>query len=558
MKIAIAQLNPVIGDFFNNATRMINQTQQAKANGCDLVVFPELSICGYPPLDLLEDREFVESGINALQWLINHIDGIGVIAGCVLPNPDKEGKRLHNAAVLFENGRILHQVNKSLLPAYDVFDESRYFEPGKSNRPIDWKGKKIGLTICEDVWNDKSIFPNRLYHTDPVEILVQAGTDMLINISASVYHHDKPAFRTRMLSAIATKYRVPLIYANQVGGSDSILFDGASMIFDREGRLCARARDFEEDMVFWNADAVTDNACELHEHAKSATESVLKALIMGVRDYVTKCGFQDVVIGLSGGIDSALVLAVACLALGPEHVQAVFMPSRYTSRDNYEDTRQLADNFGVDCRTIPIDAIFQEFIQSMQIDYQENNPGVVEQNIQARIRGSILMAISNSNNSLVLSTGNKSELAVGYCTLYGDMNGGLAVISDVPKTLVYEIARFINTPAERIPKRILEKAPSAELKPNQTDQDDLPPYDILDAVLKAYVEELKTSAEIVQMGFEQNLVRDIIARIDRNEYKRFQAAPGLKVTSRAFGFGRRYPLAKRHQRDWCIQHLKNS
>jgi len=489
---------------------------------------------------------------------VNDITGIGVIVGCVLRNPDAEGKRLYNSAVFFENGRILHQVNKSLLPAYDVFDESRYFEPGKNNFPLTWKGKKIGVTICEDVWNDKSIFPNRLYHTDPVEMLIQEGAGMLINISASVFHHGKPLFRSQMLSAIAMKYGIPLIYANQVGGADSVLFDGVSMIFDQTGRLCARAKDFEEDMVIWNADDADENLLELHDISESTSESVLKALIMGVRDYVSKCGFHDVVIGLSGGIDSALVLAIACMALGPDHVRAVFMPSIYTSTDNYEDTSQLANNFGVICRTIPIDMIFQEFIQSMQIDYQEDNPGVTEQNIQARIRGSILMAISNANNSLVLSTGNKSELAVGYCTLYGDMNGGLAVISDVPKTMVYEIARFINIPAERIPKRILEKAPSAELKPNQTDQDDLPAYDILDAVLKAYVEDLKTSAEIIQMGFDQNLVRDIISRIDKNEYKRYQAAPGLKITSRAFGFGRRYPLAKRYQRDWRKPNPNNS
>ncbi|MFZ3045564.1 MAG: NAD+ synthase [Desulfatirhabdiaceae bacterium] len=558
MKIAVAQLNPVIGDFFNNTTRMIAWAKKAKDRNCDLVVFPELSICGYPPLDLLEDREFIESGINALDWLVNDISGIGVIVGCVLRNPDAEGKRLYNSAVFFENGRILHQVNKSLLPAYDVFDESRYFEPGKNNFPLSWKNKKIGLTICEDVWNDKSIFPNRLYHTDPVEMLIQEGAGVLINISASVFHHGKPLFRSQMLSAIAMKYGIPLIYANQVGGADSVLFDGVSMIFDQTGKLCARAKDFEEDMVIWNADDADENLLELHDISESTSESVLKALIMGVRDYVSKCGFHDVVIGLSGGIDSALVLAIACMALGSDHVRAVFMPSRYTSRDNYVDTAQLAKNFGVICRTIPIDMIFQEFIQSMQIDYQEDNPGVTEQNIQARIRGSILMAVSNANNSLVLSTGNKSELAVGYCTLYGDMNGGLAVISDVPKTMVYEIARFINIPAERIPKRILEKAPSAELKPNQTDQDDLPAYDILDAVLKAYVEDLKTSAEIIQMGFDQNLVRDIISRIDKNEYKRYQAAPGLKITSRAFGFGRRYPLAKRHQRDWRKPNLNNS
>lgn len=550
MKIAIAQINPMIGDFDNNTRRISARIDQAARQNCDLVVFPELAVSGYPPLDLLDDREFVEAGVAALSRLVRDTRGIGVVIGCALFNPNPEGKRLVNAAVLFENGRILHQADKSLLPAYDVFDESRYFEPGKNFSPARFRDRLIGLTVCEDVWNDKSIFPNRLYHTDPVEKLVQAGADLLINISASVYHHEKPAFRFRMLAAIASKYRIPLVYANQVGGADSILFDGGSMIVDEAGSLRARARDFEEDMVVWDAADPDPDPRQLHPVSTSIEDSVLQALAMGVRDYVRKCGFQNVVIGLSGGIDSALVLAVACMSLGPEQVDAVFMPSRYTSPDNWEDTRRLAENFGVRYRVIPIDSIFREFLSALPLDIQEEAPGITEQNLQARIRGSLLMAISNHENSLLLSTGNKSELAVGYCTLYGDMNGGLAVISDVPKTMVYAISRFINTPVERIPKRILEKAPSAELKPNQTDQDDLPPYETLDAVLKAYVEELKTFSEIVDMGYEAALVRDILSRIDRNEYKRYQSAPGLKISPRAFGYGRRYPLARYLQRQF--------
>lgn len=542
MKIAIAQINPVIGDFSYNCNRMIRYSEKARARNCDLVVFSELVIPGYPPRDLLEKTDFIQSNIEALQYVIERIQGIGVTCGFVEKNPADQGNPLFNAAVLFEDGRILHKVRKRLLPTYDVFDERRYFEPGAECQAFAYKGRKIGLTICEDAWNDKDIFEKRIYSVDPVSLLVQDGADLIVNLSASVYHAGKSDFRAHMLGSIAGKYGVPLIYANQVGGNDSVLFDGSSMAFDSVGTIIAQAADFEEDLVA--ADLNTPGSREIHPVSDSRSASVLKALVTGTRDYVNKCGFSRTVVGLSGGIDSALTLVIAKMALGRENVSAVFMPSPYTSADNYEDTSELCRRLEIELTSIPIDGIFKEFTAVLSPGFKTDEPGIAEQNIQARIRGTLLMALSNMNGSLVLSTGNKSELAVGYCTLYGDMNGGLAVISDVPKTLVYDLARYVNAQDPVIPERILEKAPSAELKPGQTDQDDLPPYEVLDAILKSSIEDLKSFDEIVHMGFAPSLVKDILSRIDRNEYKRNQAAPGLKVTSKAFGYGRRYPLAK--------------
>lgn len=543
MKIAIAQINPIIGDFAYNCNRMIRFSEMARIRDCNLVVFSELVIPGYPPRDLLEKPDFIHANLDALRYVMERVNGIGVICGFVEKNPADQGNPLFNAAVLFEDGQILHKVHKRLLPTYDVFDERRYFEPGAECRVFDYKGRKIGLTICEDAWNDQDIFEKRFYPVDPVALLVQDGANLIINLSASVYHAGKSDFRDHMLGSIAGKYGVPLIYANQVGGNDSVLFDGASMAFDAEGRKTAQAADFEEDLVVTDLNMPGNR--EIHTVSESRTASMLKALVTGTRDYVSKCGFSQAVVGLSGGIDSALTLVIAEMALGRQNVSAVFMPSPYTSRDSYEDTSEICRRLDIDLKTIPIDAIFREFTAVISPDYKSDTPGIAEQNIQARIRGTLLMALSNMNGSLVLSTGNKSELAVGYCTLYGDMNGGLAVISDVPKTQVYDLARYVNAHNPVIPERILEKAPSAELKPGQTDQDDLPPYEVLDAILKASIEDIKTFDDIVGMGFDPALVRDILSRIDRNEYKRNQAAPGLKVTSKAFGYGRRYPLAKR-------------
>jgi NAD+ synthetase len=546
MKIAIAQINPVIGDFKHNSGRIKYYANKARALSCDLVVFSELVVSGYPPRDLLEKDDFVNTNISYLNNLVSSISGIGVICGFVDKNPGDEGNRLYNSAVLFENGKILHKVNKRLLPTYDVFDERRYFEPGMEVVCFPYKERRIGLTICEDVWNDKDIIKKRIYHLDPVSLMIKDGADLIVNISASPFHVGKREFRLGMLGSIAKKYDVPLVFANQVGGNDSVLFDGVSAAFNRKGTMTVRAKDFEEDLVVFDLKRSEPDKQNLHAVANQDTESILKALIMGTHDYVTKCSFKKVVVGLSGGIDSALTAYIATMALGKENVSTVFMPSQYTSKDNDEDTKKLAENLGIGLVTIPIDGMFKEFLKYTSPSFNKSKPGIVEQNIQARIRGTILMAMSNREGSILLSTGNKSELAVGYCTLYGDMNGGLAVISDVPKTVVYDLARFINAEKEYIPSRIITKAPSAELKPGQTDQDDLPPYDILDFILKRYIEDFKSADELVKMGFARDLVEDAISRVDRNEYKRHQAAPGLKVTSKAFGYGRRYPLAQRY------------
>ena len=550
MKIAIAQVNPIIGDFNYNYNRIKSFAEKAAGESCDLVVFSELVVSGYPPRDLLEKNDFVDANLGCLKKLVESINDIGVICGYIDKNPLDEGSPLFNAAVLFENGQILHKVYKRLLPTYDVFDERRYFEPGTSCKPYSYKGSIIGLTICEDAWNDKDILKRRFYHIDPMDMMVKDGADLIINIASSPFHIGKREFRWHMLRSIAKKYRVPLVFTNQVGGNDSVLFDGTSAAFDSNGAMKCRASDCEEDMLVFDPNAAdTPESPErcYHPVSESEPESVLKALVMGTRDYVKKCGFSKVVVGLSGGIDSALTACIAVRALGKENVSVVFMPSRYTSIDNYEDTQRFAYNLGIPIQQIPIDGMFKEFLNLLSPDFDEYEPGITEQNIQARIRGTILMAISNRDGCLVLSTGNKSELAVGYCTLYGDMSGGLAVISDVPKTMVYDLARFINRETELIPLRILNKAPSAELKPGQEDQDDLPPYEVLDPILKGYIEERKGPDGLVELGFDKKIVQDVISRVDQNEYKRHQAAPGLKVTPRAFGYGRRYPIAHRYR-----------
>lgn len=548
MKIAIAQINPIIGDFEYNKNKILQYAQTAIKNSCDLVIFTELILSGYPPRDLLEKKDFVDAYQYYLDLLIEKIRGIGVVCGFVKPNPEPEGNSWLNTAVLFEDGKIIHECYKRLLPTYDIFDETRYFEPGQNTETFFYKGRTVGLTICEDIWNDKNFFKRRIYHSDPLPMLVKKGADLIINISASPYQLGKRNFKWDMLSSIAKKYRVPLIYANQVGGNDSVLFDGLSVVFDKEGKLTAQAKDFQEDLLIFDLDQMESPhhySGVFHPISKTDLESLYKALIMGTRDYVTKCGFSKVVIGSSGGIDSALTACIAVDALGKDNVSTVFMPSRYTAVDNFTDTHQLAENLGVSYVCVPIDKIFESFLENLAPIFKNEDPGITEENIQARIRGIILMAFSNEFHSLVLSTGNKSELAVGYCTLYGDMSGGLAVISDVPKTTVYELSEFINRHKEIIPLNILKKAPSAELKPNQTDQDELPPYEILDPILKAHIEQALGVEDLVKMGFDRMIVEDVVQRVARNEYKRYQAAPGLRVTSKAFGYGRRYPLAKR-------------
>jgi NAD+ synthase (glutamine-hydrolysing) len=544
MKIALAQINPIVGDFTHNTEKIKAATERAKDRSCDLVVFSELAISGYPPRDLLEKRDFVEANLTYLQDLVKSIEGIGVICGYVDRNPRKAGNPLYNSAVLFEGGEILHTAHKRLLPTYDVFDETRYFEPGSECTPYSYKNHRIGLAVCEDIWNDREFFMKPRYPIDPVERMVNEGANLIINVAASPFYVGKRGFKRDMFLNIVKKYEVPLVYVNQVGGNDSVLFDGISLAYNAKGELIARARDFEEDMVLYDT---TSQEGEVHPISESDTESILNALVMGTRDYIHKCRFSKAVVGLSGGIDSALTAYVAVQAIGGDNVLLVFMPSHYTNKENFEDTKTLATNLGAELVIVPIDAEFETLLKDLSHLLKDVATEVTGQNLQARIRGTMLMAISNKLGHLLLSTGNKSELAVGYCTLYGDMNGGLAVISDVPKTMVYRIARLINKDKEAIPERIIQKPPSAELKPNQLDQDDLPPYEILDDILKAYIEDNKVPEEIIEMGFEPSIVMDIIKRVDKNEYKRHQSPPGLKVTTKSFGYGRRYPIAQRYR-----------
>lgn len=546
LKIALAQINPTIGDFKSNCEKIISHAATAKSRDCDLVIFPELCVSGYPPRDLLERDDFINENLSWLSHLVNSIDGIGVICGTVDKNRSNKGKPLLNTAVLFENGDILHKATKRLLPTYDIFDETRYFEPGTGCRAVSYKNKRLGITVCEDIWNHEDMYTMRSYAVFPVSEMIEDNADLIINISASPFSIGKNRYKNEMLSNVAKKYGVPLVYVNQVGGNDSVLFDGISTVFSEKGEIVSCARDFDEDLVMYSD---TGEDTDIHDVSVSDTASVHKALIRGTRDYVLKCGFSKAVIGLSGGIDSALTACIAVDALGKANVSAVFMPSDYTSRDNFEDTKALSDNLGIELTIIPIHGIFEAHLKSIfsvsSASSLTADPGVTEQNIQARIRGTILMAISNKTNSLLLTTGNKSELAVGYCTLYGDMNGGLAVISDVPKTMVWDISRFVNRKKEIIPERIISKKPSAELKPFQTDQDDLPPYDIMDRILAGYIEERKSPEALAGEGYDLTVIKDIIRRVDLNEYKRRQAAPGLRVTSKAFGEGRRYPIARK-------------
>lgn len=542
VRIAAGQINPIIGDFEGNCRKMEEAAKKAREAGCRLVVFPELSVSGYPPRDLLERRSFIKDNLNAVERLMENIQGIAVLLGYVERNGEPGENNLYNAALLFEDGRVLHKVRKRLLPTYDVFDERRYFEPGSESTPVMWHGVRLGITICEDMWNDKEVFESRKYRVDPVADLCEQGAELLINISASPFNTGKPAFRESLIASVAKRHKVPVFYVNQVGGNDGLLFDGASLGFHSDGVLAVRAESFVEDLLVFEPKETSLQ--RIADAPDCVEEEVYRALVMGTRDYVTKCGFKKVVIGLSGGIDSALTAAVAADALGAENVSTVFMPSEYTSSDNDEDTKGLAENIGCHFDVVPIAPMFDAFLGASDIFCREEH-GVTEQNIQARVRGTLLMALSNKTGALVLTTGNKSELAVGYCTLYGDMNGGLAVISDVPKTLVWDISRYINRGGEVIPQRIVDKVPSAELRPDQSDQDELPAYEVLDAILHAYVEQVKAPAEIVAMGYDADVVADVVRRVEINEYKRQQAAPGLRVTAKAFGYGRRYPIAKR-------------
>ncbi|MFQ6759668.1 NAD+ synthase [Desulfovibrionaceae bacterium CB1MN] len=551
MKIALIQYNPVIGDFAGNIARIADWLKKARAADCQLAILPELAVSGYPPQDLLERPAFLDDQDRAFAQMVAtaHGIGIGVVCGLVTRNPTPMGKPLHNSGVLFADGEVLFTTHKQLLPTYDVFDEARYFEPGSGSGTFRYQGLRLGVTICEDIWNDTSLFPHPLYATDPVAaMLAQADTpvDLLINLAASPFNLGKGGIRHKIFANLCQRHALPLIYVNQVGGQDSLIFDGGSVALDKHGAVVAQAVRFAEDLV------VVDTATwqgEIHgapgrAEAGQETGEVCEALVLGTRDYVTKCGFSKVVIGLSGGVDSALTAAIASRALGPENVLGVALPSPYSSPESLEDAEQLAKNLGIDFTVLPITGLFEAYLAALAPVFAGAAEDVTEQNIQARIRGNLLMAIANKQRRLLLSTGNKSENAVGYCTLYGDMSGGLAVISDVPKQLVYGLCRHLNQSREIIPFRTIDKPPSAELAPNQRDEDDLPPYPVLDAILAAYLEEHRSIGEIVAMGFARPMVEDVVRRIRINEYKRKQAPLGLKVTTKAFGQGRRYPTAE--------------
>ena len=542
MKIALAQFNPTVGDFAGNSARIVEMTADARRRGADLAVFSELCLCGYPPLDLVERPAFVKQNAQELHALTSRLE-LPALVGYVGRAQDDTGKPVANCAALLMDGKVAFEQRKMLLPSYDVFDESRYFQPAPRQFVFPMADQQLGITICEDCWNDKNFWAQRLYESDPVAELKEKGTTVLLNISASPYTLDKRALRLDMLQAIARHHCLPIIYVNQVGGNDSLVFDGSSVAITADGKIGALAASFKDDLVLFDTRTVSG---DIRPQPLDELSAAYHALVCGTHDYVHKCGFRSVVIGLSGGADSALVAAIATDALGAKNVLGVAMPGPYSSEGSLRDARRLAENLGIRCVTLPIGEIFAAHRRTLSEMFAGRPEDATEENIQARVRGNLLMALSNKFGSMVLTTGNKSEMAVGYCTLYGDMAGGLAPISDVPKTMVYELAGLVNREREVIPIETLTKAPSAELRPNQTDQDCLPPYDVLDTVLKAYIEDLRSPDEIAEhYEFARDMVRDIARMVDRNEYKRKQAPPGLKVTSKAFGAGRRLPLAQK-------------
>ena len=548
MKIALAQLNPTVGDIEGNARRILDACSRAARAGARLVVTPELSLVGYPPRDLLLKPRFIADNLAALERLAGEVGPTALVVGYVDRTGRKRGLPLYNAAALIADGRVLTRTYKRLLPTYDVFDEMRYFEPGDEPAVVEWGGSKLGLSVCEDIWTQDSAGPAaRLYHGNPMADLAEAGAEILINVSASPFVTGKFAQRTELVRGQALRYGRPVVYVNQVGGNDSLVFDGASFAVSAGGEVVAQLKAFEEDLTLVDL-APGAPPAEMAE-LPADVEALRLALALGLRDYMRKTGFKEAVVGLSGGIDSSLVAYLAAEAAGAEHVLGVAMPSRYSSNHSLQDARAIASGLGIRFRTIPIDGPHTAFEDVLAEAFAGREPDVTEENLQARVRGTILMGLSNKFGYLVLATGNKSEVSVGYCTLYGDMVGGLAVIGDVPKTLVYRLCRHINETDARspIPERVLTKAPSAELRPDQKDEDSLPPYDILDPILDLYVRDERSYDEIVAAGFDPATVSRVIRLVDRNEYKRKQAAPVLKVTSRAFGFGRRMPIAHRYE-----------
>ncbi len=543
MQIGIAQINTTVGDLAGNCARILRAYHALESEGADIILTPELAISGYPPQDLLFKSRFVPENLLALERLHAELNTAALVTGFIAPNSSEYGRPFHNAAAVLEKGQPLRVIHKTLLPTYDVFDEARYFEPGTDFQPLTIKGRQYGVTICEDIWT-RAYLPRSLYLHSPVAQLVNAGAEAILNLSASPFQIGKPAQRREMICSLAAKFAVPFFYCNSVGGNDQLVFDGNSLAVAATGDVTWQGHSFAEDTAV--VDTINGATTGVSHSTPAADMADLRdALALGLRDYMAKCGFKTCVLGLSGGIDSAVTAAIAVEAIGNENVTGVAMPSQFSSQHSVDDALALAANLGIRCLTIPIQHSFEAFKHQMRDAFAGRAEDITEENMQARLRGLTLMSLSNKFGHLLLTTGNKSELAVGYCTLYGDMCGGLAIISDVPKTMVYDLARFLNRDREIIPARTIEKPPSAELRPDQTDQDTLPPYDLLDEILRLYVEENLSSADIIARGFDEQTVRWIVRRVDLNEYKREQAAPGLKVTGRAFGMGRRMPIAQK-------------
>ncbi len=535
MKIAIAQYNPKVGDLNGNLSKTKEYIEKAKEKKCDLVVFPELSLTGYPPRDLLLRDDFLKACDRALQEIISYTQGIGVIVGTVID--DGNGFLLHNSALLISDGRIIGRVDKSLLPNYDVFEEARYFQPSKEVKCIEFKGMRLGISICEDIWNDEDVFGHERYSRNILDELYVHNPDIFINLSASPYHYGKHEIRKEMLAHYTQKYGIPFVYVNQIGGNDELVFDGSSMIYNADGQLILHGKTFEEDMIIYD----TDKSYPSLSDWKEDISWLYHGLVYGVRDYFHKNGFSKALLGLSGGVDSALVACIAAEALGRENVLGVMMPSRYTSQESKDDARQLAKNLGIEYREISIENLFDEYLSIFNPE-GDIHGDLAEENIQARIRGNLLMFIANREGRVLLCPSNKSEIAVGYSTLYGDSCGGMAVIGDVLKTEVYQLCRYVNRDNEIIPNNIITKAPTAELREGQKDEDSLPPYSILDKVLKMYIEDRVSLEEIINKGYDRQTVYRIINMIDRAEYKRRQIPPIIKLSDGDFGMGRRHPM----------------
>ena len=545
MIISLHQINATVGDFSGNVNKIIDGAKEADRSGVSLAIFPELCLTGYPPLDLIENRFFNKMAGKALSRLLTETENLNtrIIFGTIIPSDiSGEGKFHHNAALTAHRGKVSSTHRKVLLPTYDVFDESRNFEPGRDLTQVMVQDTEFCLSICEDVWNDKTFWRDRMYHIDPVENFMTQNPAPLINIAASPYSQGKGNMRLKMLSYLAKRYSVPVIYVNTVGGNDSLVFDGRSLVMNAGGDIVAIAEGFSEQMLTVDLLEIPAPLASIPDLDND--ETLFKALVTGLRDYAGKCSFPSAVLGLSGGIDSSLTAVIAAEALGPENILGVLMESEFTSRESVEDAHSLASNLGIKTKSIPITGLYKCYLSELEAGLDGLPGDVTEENIQARIRGNILMALSNRFGHLVLSTGNKSELATGYCTLYGDMSGGLAVISDLYKSEVYSLSEFVNRRGDIIPQRVITREPSAELRPDQRDTDSLPPYEILDPILKGYIEDHKTPEELVEEGFEESLVIMILDSVENNEYKRQQAAPGIKVSWKAFGLGRRYPIAK--------------